>query len=31
MDLVDFFLLVDTELAGAHVDEKEETAAVMKS
>lgn len=30
IDLVDFFLLVDTELAGAHVDKKEETASVMK-
>ena len=26
--LVDFLLLVDTKLAGAHVDEEEETAAV---
>ena len=25
--LVDFLLLVDAELAGAHVDEEEETAA----
>lgn len=29
--LVDFFLFVNAELAGAHVNEKEETAAAMRS
>lgn len=30
IDLVNFFLLVDAELAGAHIHEKEETAAATK-
>ena len=30
IDLVNFFLLVDAELAGAHIHEKEETTAATK-